>query len=188
MTLLFDTEAPESEEAAALLYTRTLLSQSAAFQELVDVNTEALALRQIVVGPAPPPFNGESYTIGEIKNRFGFAMLHSQIEDDSLLVSRSRAVGCVPEQEGLFRLHVRRLVRAAEYNDDNGRQNAYLFFLDRTSAMVAQMVTAAELALNCEQIKRRRGPLFNPSTDFESQGIYLWADFVISWGGSERNE
>lgn len=185
---LFDPNAPSSEEAAALVTTRTLVSQSASFRELVEAADATAALARIFLGPSPPPFDGESYSVEEQQALFGFALLHPQIEEDSLLVSRSRAVGCVPEQEGLFRLHVRRLVRAAEYADDDGRADAWLFFADRTAAMCAEMVTAAELALNCQQIKRRRGPVYNPEADFSSQGIYVWADFLVSWGGSERNE
>lgn len=185
---LFNALDPQSEEIAALLYTRQLVAQSAAFRELVEVDDAARAVPRIILGPTPPPFNGEFYTVGEIKNLFGWALLHPQIEEDSLLVTRSRGVACVPEKEGLFRLHVRRLVRAKEYNDDDGRQDAYLFFTDRTARMAEQIVEAAELKLNCQQVKRRRGPLFNPTTDFEAQGIYLWADFLVSWGGSEQNE
>jgi len=184
---LFDENAPQSEEAAAIYTARTLLSQTTALQQLLEAADAATAKLLIIPGPLDPPVVGETFTIDELEGRIAYCQIHPPF-DDSLLVGRSRAVGAVSEKEGLFRLHVRRQIREAEYKAVGGRRDVWLYFLDRTSRMCEQFIEAADLNLASQQIKRAKGPLFNPQEDHAAQGIHLWADFVLSWGGSENVE
>jgi hypothetical protein len=47
--------------------------------------------------------------------------------------------------------------------------------------MCEELVEMGELTLRPQTITRRRGPMFNPADDFESQGLFLWSDFTIAW-------
>lgn len=185
---LFDPQSPSCEEAAALYTARTLLSQSSALQQLFEVDDDDEALPLIIPGPVDPPLDGETYSIDELVDTICYAQLYPNPDEDSLLVIRSKAVGAVSEKEGFFRLHIRRQIRESEWAATGGRQDVFLFFMDRTGRMCEQFIEAADLNLASESIRRRVGPLFSRSGDTESQGRCIWADFLISWGGSENNE
>jgi hypothetical protein len=185
---LFDFTACRSEEPAALYQCRELLAALTATQELLEVGSADAARALIKIGPADPPEQGDEFTVTELKNRHAWGLLRPVMEQDSLLVSRSIAVAAVSEKEGVFALHWHRQVRDVEYHADGGRDDAYLYFLDVTNAIHEQLVEAADLNLAVSQVKRLRGPFYNPREDWPAQGRYLWADFVIAWGGSERAE
>lgn len=185
---LFDDDASLSEEVAALTTARELLAATTPLQELLEAATQNEALALILPGPLAPPQDGDVFTIGELENRIAYAQIHPQLDEDSYLATLSRAVGNIAEKEGLFHLHIRRQIRQREWNEPNGRADIYLWFLDRTSKMCEDFIEAADLNLNAQQIKRRRGPLFSAITDRAAQGLYIWADFIIPWGGSERNQ
>lgn len=185
---LFDHDSPLSEEPAALYRCRELLSACTAAIELLEVASAAEAKLLIVPGPADPPTDGQAFAVDELEGRIAYAQLYPDPSDGSLAVIRSRAVGCVSEKAGVFRLHFRRMVREAEYNATNGRWDAYFYFLDRTTRVCEQLVEAADLNLAVSQINRVAGPLFNHRDDWPTQGIQLWADFLVHWGGSEQAE
>ncbi len=46
----------------------------------------------------------------------------------------------------------------------------------------------ADLNLAVSQVKRILGPITNHEDDWPAQGRFIWADFLIRWGGSERAE
>lgn len=185
---LFDENDPQSEEAAALLKTRLLLCQCPALVELLEAADMDEAKALIVIGPHEAPSTGETYTIGQLENRIAYCQLFPTLDDNGYLATRSKAVAAISEKAGLFHLQIRRQVRAAEFNADDGRRDVYLYFLDRTSRMAEEFIELADLNLASEQIQRRAGPLFNPLTDRESQGLFIFADFLIRWGGSENAE
>jgi hypothetical protein len=176
------------EEIAALFRTREILGATASLQTLLEATDATQAESLIVVGPCDPPLNGEAYTIDELENRIAWAQIFPRLDADSLLVTWSKAVGGTPEKEGFFRLHVRRQVRQAEYNDLRGRADVWLQFLYLTSWMCEEYIEAADLNLRTQQIKRLQGPWFNRFEDRTTQGIYVYADFLIPWGGSEHSE
>lgn len=184
---LFDPTAPLSEEPAALYRCRELVSQCSATIALFEVANAAAAKLLIFPGPAAPPLDGQAFTVSELQNQLAWGQLYPH-EEESLLVSRSLAVGAVSEKAGLFRLHLRRQVREAEYNATDGRWDTYMYFLDRTTRIAEQLVEAADLNLAVSQVKRLHGPLFNHQDDWPTQGIVLWVDFLVAWGGSERAE
>ena len=185
---LFDPNSPSSEEPAALYRCRSLLSNCAAAIELLEAANPTAALALIVPGPADQPSNGQAFTVNELEDRISYLQLFPNPDDGSLVVSRSRAVGCVSEKEGIFRLHARRMAREAEYNADNGRWDLYFYFLDLTSRICEELVEAADLNLAVSAVHRVAGPLFNHRDDWPTQGTFLFADFLIHWGGSERAE
>lgn len=185
---LFDANNPLSEEPAALARCRTLLANTTALIALLEAADAAEALTRITIGPMAPPADGQAFTPDEATNAFAWAQLIPWAEEESLIVSRSNAVGAVSEKAGLFRLHIRRHVREAEFNAAGGRTDVYLYFLDRTTRVCEQLVEAADLNLAVSQVKRLFGPVFNPSDDWPTQGMFVWADFLIAWGGSERAE
>jgi len=185
---LFDPLEPRSEEPAALYRCRELVAATEAAQELLEVESNEDAEALIFPGPPEPPLDGESYTIAELEGKIAWGHIRPATEQDSLLVSRSLAVGAISEKEGYFCLHFHRQIREVEYNAANGRWDCYLYFMDVTGAICEQLVEAADLNLAVSQVKRLRGPFFNPQTDWPAQGKFLWADFIIAWGGSERAE
>jgi len=185
---LFDPNATLSEEPAALYVCRSLLSACPAMHELLDVTSDAAALALIYPGPFAPPEDGQDFTTEELFKTLAYAQLYPPDDVDSLLVSRSMAVGATSEKEGIFRLQLRRNIREAEYNATNGRWDVYMYFLDCTSRVAEELVEAADLNLAVSQVKRLGAPLFNPSTDCPQQGKFLWVNFDIRWGGSEHAE
>jgi hypothetical protein len=180
---LFNVNEPLSVEVEALYLARDVLSQSTALQELLEVGRDAAgAARLIVVGPHDPPFNGESYTVSELQNRFCYAQMLPQLEEESMTALRAGGVGALSEPEGSFQLQIRRQVRKRElYNTTNGRRDVYLYFLDRVSRMCEEVVEIDHIGMTFKSIRRRRGPLFNPDADQEAQGMFVWADFTITW-------
>jgi hypothetical protein len=184
--------SPDSEEVAALLLAQDILSGCSALQTLFEVGSAAAAEARLLLGPADLPWNGEHYTLEEILPVIAWGQLFPR-QEESLLVAQSRAVATTPEKEGVFHLHLRRVVRQNEYIALAGRRDAYLYFLDKTSRIAEQFVIAADESvqngcLRGHQIKRRRGPFFNPKDDHEQNGIHIWAEFELSWGGSENAE
>jgi hypothetical protein len=186
---LFDSNSVQSEEAAAILRTQEILSGLGSLQTLLEaVGNATTAKTLIIIGPLEPPYDNESYTIDELEDRIAWAQLFPQLSQDSLLVTRSRAVGATPEKEGFLRLHVRRQIRELEQQAPGGLTDAWLYLLDQTSRMCEQFVEAADLNLDNKHIKRVQGPRFNLKKDESSQGRYVFADFLIAWGGSEHDE
>lgn len=185
----FDPQSPLSEEVAAIYHARDLLSQLPAVQEILGTTGDPVAtLPLIIPGPIDPPRDGQTFAVADLQNQPAWAQIHPLLDEDSLLVTRSRAVAAVSEKEGLFRFHLHYQVRQLDLHQDGGRQNIYLWFLDRSSRVCEEFVELADLNLASHQIKRRKGPLFNPLADQPTQGTFLWADFLIAWGGSEHAE
>ncbi len=185
---LFDANDVQSEEMNCLLQAQDLLSQSTALQGLFEVSSAAAAAALIIVGPSQPPWNNESYTVGELENQMIWAQLYPKLDTDSFITTWSKAVAATPEKEGFFRLHIRRQVRASEYANPNGRNDIWRYFLDQTSRACEEYVENTDLNLRSQQIKRVQGPLFNNQTTHEEQGIFIYADYLIPWGGSEHSE
>lgn len=185
---LFDVDNPRSEEPAALAKCAELLAAIDDTQTLLEVASAAEAEAKIQIGPEEPPPNGEYFTLEELTVRFAWGHLRPLDEQDSLLISRSQAVAAVSEKEGFFWLTWMRMVRDVEYNADGGRNDCYLYFLDITNAIAEQLIEAAELNLAVSQVKRHRGPCYNPREDWPTQGRYLWVEQLIHWGGSEKAE
>jgi hypothetical protein len=185
---LFDENAIRSEEPAAFFTCRDLIAACTAAIELLEVTTAEEAAAKITVGPMKPPADNQAFSKSELKNRHVWGQIMPNPEQDSLVVTRSRAVGCVSEKAGSFRLNWRRQVRDAEYNNEGGRRDAYLFFDDCTAAIAEQLVEAADLNLAVHTVRRLAGPDFNASSDWPTQGRFIMADFLIEWGGSERAE
>ncbi len=189
---LFNANAVQSEEMAGLLLAQDLLSQSAALQTLLEAANSTEAESLIVVGPNEPPFNGESYAVDELENRLAWAQLYPQREG-SLLVSKSLGVGGRPEIEGIFLLHVRRQVRQSEYQNISGRNDAWKYFTDQTSAMCEDFArlldeSVTNATLRGSQIKRVAVPLYNNHADHETQGIFIFADYQINWGDNTHQQ
>lgn len=176
----------QSEEVSALQTAQTLLSQCSALQTLMGTAGDSTAtLAKGVLGPMDPPHDHEAFERMQEEAALAWWQLYPQLEDGAL-VSMSAAVGATPEKEGLFHLHVHRHVRAKEYADTNGRRDAWLYFLDQTSRMKEEFIAAADLNLFAGRIARDKGPFYNPLADHQAQGIFLFADFTIQWGGSEH--
>lgn len=185
---LFSGSDEQSEEMAALLSAQTLLSTCSALQKLLEAPGDATTTKSlIVVGSSEPPWNGEDYTVDELLNRIAWAQLFPKLSEDSFMCTWSKAVSATPEKEGFFRLHVRRQIRESEYAAPSGRNDAWKYFVNQTSLMCEQMVAATDLNLRAHQIKRIQGPLFNNQTAHADQGIFVFADFIIPWGGSEND-
>lgn len=189
---LFDDSDVQSEELSALLLVQSLLASSTALQTLLEAEDQAQAESLIVIGPSEPPWNGVSYTVDELENRRAWAQVYPQREG-SLLVSKSLGVGGRPEIEGMFLLHVRRQVRAEEYKAATGRNDVWKYFTDQTSAMCEEFAVALDesvtsATLRGSQIKRLSVPLFNNSSEHPTQGIFIFADYVINWGDQTHSQ
>jgi hypothetical protein len=178
------------EEIAAFFRMREILSGCTGLQTLLEAADASTAKSLIVTGPTEPPFNQEAYTVGELENRIAWAQLFPKLDQDSFMVTWSKGVGATPEKEGFFRLHVRRQVRQAEYQAIGGRADAWLYFFYLTSWMCEQYVEATDLNLRSEQIKRVQGPMYNVvhQANWPEFGYFVYADFLIPWGGSESGE
>ena len=186
---LFNPAAALSEETNALYTCRSLLSQCSTLQALCETPGDAAAtLAKISPGLPDPPADVQGFTVDELEQRLITSMIYPHFEEGGLLVSMSRAVACVSEKEGYFKWHIRRQVRDVEINAANGRWDVYLYFLDRTSHVCQQLVELADLNLMVSQVKRTAGPMFNHKDDRPTQGLHIWADYLIRWGGSERQE
>lgn len=183
---LFNANDVQSEEMAALIKAREILSTSEALQTLLEAEDAPTAKSLIVVGSSEPPRNGEAYTVGELEDRLAWCQLFPKLDEDSFLCTWSKAVAATPEKEGFFRLHIRRQIRGMEYDQPESRNDCWCYFLDQTSAMCEQYIIAADMNLLTHQIKRVQGPLFNRKEDHPTQGIFIYADFLIPWGGSEN--
>lgn len=176
-----------AEEPDALYTLRNLLATCTALQELFEVGTTAAAKELIFPGPIEPPADGQAFTIDELESRIAYAQLYAP-DEESLRIDRSKAVGAVCEKTGVFRLHMRRQIREAEYNAADGRWDVYFYFLDKTTKTIEQVVEAADYNLRAWQALRVRGPLFNHRDDWPSQGRVIFVDWDIRWGGSEHAE
>lgn len=185
---LFDANDEQSEEVAALFTVQDLLSQSEALQTLLEAEDASTAKSLIVVGSSEPPRNKTGYTVGELEDRLAWCQLYPKLDEDSFLCSWSKAVGATPEKEGFFRLHVRRQIRGVEYDQPESRNDVWKYFTNQTSLMCEQYITAADYNVRTKQIKRVQGPVFNRKEDHPAQGIFVFADFLIPWGGSENSE
>jgi hypothetical protein len=185
---LFTPATAKGEEAAALYTCRSLISQCSTMQELCEVASSAAALAKISPGLPDPPADVQGFTIDELEQRLVLTMLYPHFEEGGLIVAMSKGVGCVSEKEGFFKWHIRRQIRDVEYNAPNGRWDVYMYFLDRTGHICQQLVELADLNLMISQIKRTAGPVFSHVDDQPTQGRYIWADFLIRWGGSENME
>lgn len=66
----------------------------------------------------------------------------------------------------------------------------WLHFWYLSSLMCEQYVAATDLNLRSEQIKRVQGPMFNlmHQPNWPEFGYYVYADFLIPWGGSESSQ
>ena len=177
-----------AEEDAALTLSRTLLSNSTGLQQILGAADAAEALPLIVLGPTDPPFDREGFTVGELSGRPAYAMLGPPPDEEAFMAMRSQAVGAISEKVGYFRLHVRCQLKNRDYDAAGGKTDCWLWFLSRTSRMVEQFIEAADLNLASATMKRTAGPFFNPPEDRPTQGVHLWADFRIDWGGSEQAE
>lgn len=186
---LFDETAVQSEEMAALLAAQTILSTCPALQKLLEAPGDAATSKSlIIIGSVQPPQNSESYTIGELESRIAFCQLLPRISAQSFMVSWSKAVGATPVKEGFFYLHIRRQVRQAEFLAATGRNDPWKYFLDQTSRACEQYVEAADLNLRTQQVQRISGPDYNSFDTTPTQGRFLFADFLIPWGGAEHSE
>lgn len=186
---LFDPNTAKSEEANGVYVCRQLMSTCPTMQELCETTGDAAAtLTKIWPGLADPPQDCQGFTVAELEQQLVWANLHPHFEEAGLLVARSKAVAAVSEKEGFLKWQMRRQVRDAEYNAASGRWDVFMYFLDRTSRVCEELVELAELNFGITQIKRTAGPLFNHKDDVPTQGRFIWADFLIRWGGSENAE
>ncbi len=182
---LFSANDEQSEEMAALLQAQAILSNCEALQTLLEAEDASTSAALIVVGSSEPPLDGEAYTVGELEDRLAWCQLFPKLDEDSFLCTWSKAVAATPEKEGYFRLHVRRQIRGLEYDGPESRNDVWKYFLNQTSLMCEQFIESADLNLLTKQIKRVQGPVFNRKEDHPTQGIFIFADFLIPWGGSE---
>ena len=61
--------------------------------------------------------------------------------------------------------------------------DAYLFFLDRTSTVMKQLTTqAALLGPRVGSISRLAGPHTGPAIPKPDRGRFVWADMGVEWG------
>jgi hypothetical protein len=135
---------------------------------------------KVIIGPHEDPFDGEAYTKGELQDAFGFCQLVPS-DEDSFAVFQSKGVGDPPNKSGGITMSLVRQVRDSEFNATGGRQDVYLFFLDRTDAIVESLLTTLQDEWWYERIRRVRGPAFNPRANWGSQGRYMWVEFLIEW-------
>lgn len=186
---LFDEDDVQSEEMDALLRAQTILSTCSALQTLLETPGDASSAKSlIVIGSQQPPLDGEAYTVGELEGRIAWCQLIPRISQQSFMASWNDGVGSATVVEGFFFLHIRRQVRESEYMTAAGRNDPWKYFLDQTSSMCVQYVEAADYNLLSRQAQRISGPDYNTYEASPAQGRFLFADFLIPWGGKLGNQ
>lgn len=173
---LFDPNSPASEEAARFFRLKEVVASLTEFAELSGFSGDQIAAH-VFIGTMKNPFNGESFEKEEMIELFCWCQI-APPEDDSFEVSESDRTS-VPNKSGVTELRFRRHVRDNEYFEDDGGQDAYLFFMDRTSRIAERIIESLDGTCNDKRIRRIDGPYYNPREWWESQGRFLFADFAI---------
>ncbi len=189
-----NTVATGSEEISNAFTTVDILAACTSLQTLLESANSSEAKSLIVIGTTEPPLNGEAFTVGELENRIAWCQLYPKLDEASYLVSRNVG-GVSPKKEGYFRLHIRRQVRRSEYEAIDGRNDVWRYFWWKTSLLAEQFVKATdEVTQNAglveKQMRRDGGPAFNleHQANWPDDGYFLFANFLIPWGGIEGGE
>lgn len=130
---LFDPATAKSTEGRVWAALVDRISETESYQELVGVSTAAEARETIHLGSGPPPFDGEEFTADELALRHCWTCLF--VGEDS---SARDYLGLGNEetyQNGRISLEVHWKPTAADLNAPDGRNDCFMFCLDRTSAM-----------------------------------------------------
>ena len=181
---LYNNASPKSHEAPRLHDVAELLSNTAQMIELSESENAAAALLKIRIGPIRDPLDGEEYTIDELKNQPFICQVAASDEEGSESL-RSETVGGSPKTGGTAEIYMRRHARAAELSDTDGRQDVYLYFLDRVSAIAEQVYEQSSLLVEPVRVirmTRLRGPLFASYAAEAGQGEYIWCAYECEWG------
>jgi hypothetical protein len=173
---LFDPANARSEEVLVALRVADLIAATTEWQQLTELN-ENDSRQKIFVGTDPSPVDGIQYTVDELAGLFCTATIHRT--DGTHIVVGTGIVGDRPDEQGELTIKLRRYVRESEDERD-----AYLFFWDRVSAMVAELQDAVDNAAapRVKAIHEPLGPFLGDEKAEGAQGKYCWSTITVAWG------
>lgn len=183
MAALFNIAEAYSAEAAALFELADRLSECPQFIELAEAVDTAAARKLAVIGPVVEPLDGEQFTRSELEQKFFFCRLAPQDDEGHSTADGETGTEC-PLEGGQIEVYLRRQVREIEVDSVQGRQDVYLYFLDRVAAIAHQVKEKAN-ANGCPRlgtVAREFGPSFCDFATEAGQGLYIWASFNVEWG------
>jgi hypothetical protein len=179
---LFNIAEPMCDESVALYETKQWLAECSAAHSLVeatgtDSEKKAKTLTKIIIGPHHGPWDGEQYSLQEIKNRHVEFQLYVPEQSGKIVI----ATGLEIDHNGEIVWTTRRCVRDSEID----REDVYLFCVDRISALEHQLLSWFEVGRNrprLNSITRQQGPSFSVRTVETEQGVYIYTVHTIGWG------
>lgn len=178
---LFDPDNAQSEEVLVALRIADRMAATDQWQELTELD-ESYSRDKIFVGTEPAPADGKEFTVDELAQLFCNANIHRT--DGSHIVVSTGIVGDRPDEQGELTVKIRRYVREGE-----DARDAYLFFWDRVSAMVAaiQDVVDNTAAPRIKAIREPLGPYLGNEKERGAQGDYAWSTIAIEWGDNAED-
>ena len=181
---LFELSSAKSYEAPAMHALADRLSECASFQELAEAANTAEAREKITIGPQPGPFDSEEFTIDELEERLLWSCIDTADEDGHEAVLGDTTTEC-PNEGGNLTVEIRRQVRKYESQDDAGKSDVYLYFLDRCSAVAHELFEKAQAANfnpRLVRIPRVFSPSFSSNIEEAGQGEFIWTLLSVEWG------
>ncbi len=181
---LFELANAKSLEAPAMHALADRLSECASFQELAEAANAAEALAKISIGPQPGPFDSEEFTIDELEEQLLWSSVDTSDDEGHEAVLADTTTEC-PNEGGNFTVEIRRQVRKFESQDDAGKSDVYLYFLDRCSAIAHELFEKSEAAgfnPRLVRIPRVFSPSFASNIEEVGQGEFIWTLLNVEWG------
>jgi hypothetical protein len=172
---LFSTDDIKSEELAVAFHFRTLISTQELWQELVETdNTDAAAAKFKIAIPDAPD-DGMQFSIDELAQAGCLAVM-SRVDGSHVVTPGGFDR---PDERGVLQVIARRYIREAE-----DPQDAFLYFWDRTSALVKALHLAIETLSHPQirSIQETVGPYRNDWKTEVAQGQYCWTAWAVTWG------